>query len=99
MPDTEEQDGDDEGLPFTVMSTRVQLEALQSSSLSADEWSFYSPFHYDMVLSQSAGKFSYSELKIRQMDLKNMQGTFGLSVLSGSYTYKPKLTHKMSFQQ
>lgn len=98
MSDPEEQNGD-EGLPFPVMSFHIQLEALQDYTLSADEWSLCSPFHCNVVLSQSTGKFSYPELKIVQMELKNMQSTFGFSVLSGSHSYMPKLTHKMSFQQ
>lgn len=37
------------------------------------------------------------EVKMSQTDLKNMQTTFGFSVLWGSYSYLPKLPHQMSF--
>lgn len=56
----------------------------------------FAAFYCDMVLSQSAEKFSYPELKTVQMDLKS---TSGFSALLGSYSFIPKLTHKVSFQQ
>lgn len=61
MPDSEVQNGD-EGFPFTVLSIHVELGALQGSLLNTDEWN-HGSFYCDMRLSQSAGKFSYPEVK------------------------------------